>query len=850
MKTRQNGIVLISILVLTLLATFFIGALVQMNPTRLRRTVHDESRDRAAMAARAGVDYALNRLKSDTDWKAERTENVVQTDDLVIREDRGNVLGWIRAEDGNWAGFRFRFNHQDGPIPRDADPALDRYNDPDYPVFSPEISLNNLSSANDRPIPIGDGPSFRPVGNTGLTVPRNTVALIVEGIVSPDLDPSNPASLSQAQGATVRTLEGIYTISEIAEMPGGDAVLMAGGDASVIVGNRPGNSATARDVRGVLSLQSDDQNVAGIRVKGKMTLDRGQNGGSQPMFDPDEDAQVLVNERASFSAQTVAGDTFVGGTEQADDPFLKVEWDRVKDSDQSDPIQIPAGVYIFSGGDRDSGRSVANSVGYYEMTWQEYRNRKMGKEGTQPLPPPSPVPQEFADRLQLDGKDVTSTKIVNGSEVQVTEKRDVIVFEKDIEVVRAGGIDDLAIIPERGARQKAGVDPVQDESVVDTGIPEEPDLDYATGQLSDRVFVNIESAGGSYFNGTMSVMHPLGSVSFSTSSGTGTLSGSPGAVIGLFQQAAAGTPFEVTVAVPQSPRDQAIVLARMERSMPGADFEIVTRDVAGVSIAEGIRVIPTNPGQFLGGGGGGNSSVAATDELHIPKDETPGGAGADATVPQDIEIVFQPGEDADSAFIRSDGDIFLGTHLSGKGGGVVAKGDIDIVGYGVKLQSLAQNSQKDGIAIYGKNDINISTYDERRNKYWDVNLFGSVFTEGNLHVRQGESPLGDGREDPQWGIFNYEGVIISLGEADAVEVEYSPPDVPDPLTPSYETGTTDGTDPRSYESGNGGVIQAVTGNTTMIASGLRLFYDPRYLAPYVETEKLSPTFTPLSVVMR
>lgn len=61
------------------------GALLQMNPSRLRRTVHDESHDRAAAAAKAGVDFALAKLAEQPDWRAQGSGRIVDSEQLVVQ---------------------------------------------------------------------------------------------------------------------------------------------------------------------------------------------------------------------------------------------------------------------------------------------------------------------------------------------------------------------------------------------------------------------------------------------------------------------------------------------------------------------------------------------------------------------------------------------------------------------------------------------------------------------------------------------------------------------------------------------------------------------------------------------
>jgi hypothetical protein len=862
MKANNRGIVIVSILVLTLLATFFLGALVQMNPSRLRRNVHDENRDRATMAARAGVDYVLNRFKSDVNWLADANMKTVDMEDLVVREDNGNVLGWIRAEDGSWAGFRVRFNAQDG------DGGFDSRGNPNYPITNGSLSLNNLDVPDSRAVPratsssVSSGATTTPGDpNTAMVAPENSIALQVEGIVSSDLNPDDPSGLADATDVTIRTIEGIYVISDIVSGVDGDAVLMAGADADITVGARPGGaeSSADRDVRGVLSLQSDSDNVAGIRSKGAVSLTRGQGSDAPSKFDPDTDASVLTNPDTPFSETLADGTTFSGGEEDRDATFQKIEWDRVKDSEQSDAVTLPGGVYIFTDGDADGGRSKSGNVKFFDMNWSQYKAALLDTDPSTPVE--SPVPQSFLDMVELDAVDVSLTE-QDGTVSD--EKRDRIRVTGDVTIEDPKG-NGLTIVPERGARQKAGED---------ASAPGEPISPSQFNSLGDTEKIgsssSIMEAIGTVLNngqqGSPSSIYaaPLqgtsGQVDHHPSLPSGGYDFDNGGVAGIGansigQIALGGGVFNIPAGKYSAASSQ----------LDGVQFipQDVVLNVAGsydIQVTDPVAFLQslgfnTPPAALLGGGGG-----VAADPLHIPQvhPETgqiigldPNATEADKTVPQDIEIVFDPADGRDSAFIRSDTDIFLGTHLSGEGGGIISNDEVNLVGFGINIQArtdqnMDEQQERTGVAIYGKNGINISTYDERRNNYWDVEVKGAVFTEGNILVRLGEEDLPSG-ENPPWGVLDYEGSMIALGNSNFVVaggVETGGTDQPGNFTTGGD-GDGDGDNEGGYHWNSGG-----RGKVEMIARGVRLFYDPRYLAPYVEESTINPTFAALSVVER
>ena len=855
MKAQNRGIVIVSILVLTLLATFFLGALVQMNPSRLRRNVHDENRDRASMAARAGVDYVLNRFKSDTDWLADANMKTVEMEDLVVREDNGNVLGWIRAEDGSWAGFRVRFNAQDG------DGGFDSRSNPNYPISNGALSFNNLDGPDKRAVPkatsssVATGSTEPGDPNTAMVAPENSIALQVEGIVSPDLSPDDPSGLAEATDVTTRTVEGIYVISDIVAGDDGDAVLMAGDDTDIIVG-----SAGGEDLNGKLSLQSDSENVAGIRSKGEVSLTRGQGSDGPSKFAPDTDATVLTNPDTPFVETLADGTTFTGGEEDQDATFQKIEWDRVKDSEQSDAVTLPGGVYIFTQGDSDGRRSKSDNVKFFDMPWSQYKQELMdGDSGT---PVASAVPQSFLDMVELDAVDVSLTE----QDGQVSdEKRDVIRVTGDVSIDDSKG-NGLTIVPERGAKQMAAVDdqpsdelmthsqfltiPGGDKIEASSTIMESIGLVLNSGDPDDPSAIMAKPLSGQESQIDYIPGQPNGGPDFDNGGNPG-----PGAN-SIGQIALGGGTFNVS----PGQRDDLV------STLDGVQYiPMDVTMVAGMQFVGSYDIQVTDPVAFFNSLGLGappsqlfiTVSGAAADPLYIPEKHPdtgqiisldPNATEADKTVPQDIEIVFDPADGKDSAFIRSETDIFLGTHLSGEGGGVISNDEVNLVGFGINIQArtdqnMDEQQERTGVAIYGKNGINISTYDERRNNYWDVEVKGAVFTEGNIFVRLGEEDLPSG-DNPPWGLLDYEGSMIALGNSNYVQAG----GVETGGTYDTSKNTTNGDDgdgPNRYAWNSGG-----RGKVDMIARGVRLYYDPRYLAPYVEETTVNPTFAALSVVER
>ena len=565
---------------------------------------------------------------------------------------------------------------------------------------------------------------------------------------------------------------------------------------------------------GVLSLQSDSDNAATIRTKGYFDL-KGDN------FDPDQDASVRTNPGKPFTKELADGTTFEGGIEEKDAAYQKVEAERVLPPD-SGGVKIPAGVYIFTDGDADGGRSPSDNVKFFDMTWDDYRDGLMDDDPSTPIE--ANVDPKFLEMVELDAADVTLTR--NGTGEVSNEKRDLIRVTGDVEILDPEG-KGFTVVPERGAKQKAGTDSGPGD--VDPGSWDSTETEANTGMVMDQLQGLGGFGGATGSIGFEVTLQDGTSVKAVTIAGATIYQPSNGAQL-FWQEAVAGNPMTVAGAsqIPYTEPD-------------GAQFNAIGPNesllqVDDVQAFANFFGIQGPPGQ-------------ASDPLHIPEThpETgqPIGIGnppeADKTVPQDIEIVFDPADDKDSAFIRSQGDIFLGTHLSGEGGGVVSGGQVDLIGFGINIraktdQNMDERQERTGVAIYGTDGINISTYDERRNSYWDVEVKGAVFTEGNLFLRMGEDPLTSG-EDPPWGLLDFEGSMIALGDAPYVETDDSK---------NFTNFLTDGEDPDTtpYD------FNENDGRVDMIARGVRLFYDPRYLAPLLEEGAINPTFTALSVVER
>lgn len=130
----------------------------------------------------------------------------------------------------------------------------------------------------------------------------------------------------------------------------------------------------------------------------------------------------------------------------------------------------------------------------------------------------------------------------------------------------------------------------------------------------------------------------------------------------------------------------------------------------------------------------------------------------DTTAPQNIVIDFEPAAGSASAVLSGPSDINLGTRVEGEGGSITSEGNISVVGLGVDLS--AATNPNEGVSLYAKGDILISTFDKTLDKYHDVGLKGVVYCWGNLTAL-----LGDTTKTPdKWGDFQLTGALVAYGK--------------------------------------------------------------------------------------
>ncbi|MCA9794304.1 MAG: hypothetical protein KC910_21000 [Candidatus Eremiobacteraeota bacterium] len=447
---------------MSLLIAMFVGAAASLNPGQLGLVRNEADYKAARGAARSGLAYAMTRLEENPNWRGDGNGIVVDTPDMVVVEQDGNVVGLLRDGSGRTAQFRIRFNHQDGGG------GGDDLDDPpsEFRFDTPYVSVNNLLGSGPVALPIANGVGYSVNGSADHDVPEHCAALLVEGRVSPQLsvaDASNPNPRLQAVRAhlTIESLCGVGDLELEGDISG--AVLMSAGDFVT--------DLTGTDPLSLASVGSDQPTR--VRVKNDMVVD-----GAGENLRTAATAEVLAggSVKANFNSDHISR-----ALEEAGDAFYQLAWDDVDDPGEG---TLPAGVYVFWEAD--------GKVHYYPDNWEDYDARIKAN----PSDPGTVVNLSGAVSFhEADGKKVFAVT----TEVDVTPVGD-----------PSNPVEDLTIIPRSGVAE-------------DASNPSRPPLPY--GAPTDYASAAVNYIGindwndGSEIHEMLKTLAPVGD--FSDPSGNG-----------------------------------------------------------------------------------------------------------------------------------------------------------------------------------------------------------------------------------------------------------------------------------------------------------------------------------------
>lgn len=177
-------------------------------------------------------------------------------------------------------------------------------------------------------------------------------------------------------------------------------------------------------------------------------------------------------------------------------------------------------------------------------------------------------------------------------------------------------------------------------------------------------------------------------------------------------------------------------------------------DLAGLGLltSQISLYIAANPNDPNWASFAGAMSMAASTR----REEIPGVSSL--ARPQNIEVKFDaPGNG--SATLTGPGDITLASKVSGNGASITAEGNLNLLGLGVDLSALTNPTE--GVSLYSKKDVTISTYDKGSGgKYHDVSLKGVVYAWGNFKALLGSNSLAESK----WGKLKLTGAMIAYGK--------------------------------------------------------------------------------------
>lgn len=340
---KKRGLFLVSALLISFVIALFLSAGLRLSMGNLKAS--DTKGQQALFAAESGLRYVQSRLASDYGWTADGGQ-VVNTQDMVVEEHDGNIIGIIRCKDGNFAQFRVRFNHQDDAA-GDADGMPDPGN---FWIDSQYVSVKNLLGGSSVPVPRADGPNFSvtPASPTPYDVPPGSNCVIVEGRSGPGLRSLSATNLNPTPdgGVSTRVVE---CYLEGANIPGADAAAMAAGDIDFTLYANKAVTLSAKDSKQVSRIRSRGQ----IQVTG---------GASTNLVSDNGEAYTNNGSLAANASKDV--------TVLKEDPlasFYRLEWSDVKTAPSTAP-SMNAGTYVVW----DNGE-----LHYYDMDMGTYSAHMM-----------------------------------------------------------------------------------------------------------------------------------------------------------------------------------------------------------------------------------------------------------------------------------------------------------------------------------------------------------------------------------------------------------------------------------------------------------------------------------------
>lgn len=408
---RKSGILIVAVMLTTVLVAMFIGAALSLAPFSLARGAKDQDWHQARAAAASGVEYALARLQSDPNWRAQANYAVPDAD-FRVQEGQGNVVGLVRSQNGRFAQFRMRFNWENGTPAYDPDELANSSNPLDFDL----ASLNNVRQAGDFLLPAsGNHPALNIPGHSLYLAVQGRAGRACEMLNSNDLNPS----LNGSWGLTEVKLRTIYKINNPGQLVD-PAVGMSGGDLLVQI---PQNTDK------FLNIAGGGGQIPKLRSKAAL-----QVAGGDHTFNLRASGSGLYRVPASTNPTASGLQNISRGTdENPGDAYYNLSWPDVKKADGSNTLK--AGTYVWL----DDG-----SLHYFDMSPAAY----IDYAETHPNSLGQVVYQQSQGELAMGtGVNVTSTG--TGAAMQATMS-----IHSDTAVTAASNTTELGILPQKGAADR------------------------------------------------------------------------------------------------------------------------------------------------------------------------------------------------------------------------------------------------------------------------------------------------------------------------------------------------------------------------------------------------------------
>lgn len=130
---------------------------------------------------------------------------------------------------------------------------------------------------------------------------------------------------------------------------------------------------------------------------------------------------------------------------------------------------------------------------------------------------------------------------------------------------------------------------------------------------------------------------------------------------------------------------------------------------------------------------------------------------SDPTRAQDLRLEVSPNKAA-SAVLSAPGNVVIGARLKGEGASITTEGNLSLVGVGIEFSALS--SPTEGISLYSKRNLLMSTLDSHNNEYKDIAIKGVLYAWGDIRAVLGDSTV----PQDEWGKFKLTGAMVAYGK--------------------------------------------------------------------------------------